>query len=89
MAGAEDGEDGLGEAEPTDRAVAHGVAPSNVHQALPRCASRQCFAPLVWGQCQLAAEPDPSRLGPGPALASPGQDQASLEFGEPTKDRYH
>ena len=80
MAGAEDGEDGLGEAEPADRAVAHRVAPSDINQGLARRSSRQSFAALMRRQRQLPSELHSPSFGAGAALAGPRKDQAALKL---------
>jgi hypothetical protein len=89
MAGAADGEDGLGEAEATDSRVRDVEGASNLHQALSSRTTCQSFASLVRGQCVLPSELHSSRLGPGAALAGPGKDQATFELSKATKHGEH
>jgi hypothetical protein len=65
---------GLRLRKPTDRAVTDVVAPADFREGLASLSPRQGFEDLVAAVLELTAEPHPTRFGPDPALAGPGQD---------------
>jgi hypothetical protein len=69
--------------------VANVIAASDLGQRFSRLPSRDGLLPLMRGEFELPTKSDPTSLGGFAALVGPGEDQAPLELGEPTKDGQH
>jgi hypothetical protein len=80
---------GLRLRKPTDRAVTDVVAPADLREGLASLSPRHGLLPLMQSELELPAKPHPASFGPGAPFTSAGEDQAPLEFREPTKDGQH
>ena len=69
--------------------MANVIAASDLGQRFSRLPSRDGLLPLMRGEFELPTKSDPTSLGAFAALVGPGEDQAPLELGEPTKDGQH